>query len=69
MRKEYDFSGGLPNPYAKKLRRQVSIRVDTDTVDYFKKRSEETGIPYRNLMNLYLADCATRSRNIDVSWK
>jgi uncharacterized protein (DUF4415 family) len=38
MRKEYDFSNGRPNPYIKKLRKQISIRIDIDTIEYFKKR-------------------------------
>jgi len=69
MRKEYDFSNAKPNPYVKKLRKQISIRLDVDTIGYFKKKAEETGIAYQNLINLYLSDCAVHSRNINIVWK
>ena len=69
MRKEYDFSNAKPNPYIKKMRRQISIRIDIDTIEYFKKKAEETGITYQNLMNLYLTDCATRSKTPNIIWK
>ncbi len=57
MREEYDFSQSVPNPYAKKLKKQVTIRLEGDVVDYFKELSEETEIPYQTLINLYLKDC------------
>jgi len=69
MRKEYDFSTAKPNPYIKKLRKQISIRIDIDTIDYFKRKAEETGISYQNLINLYLTDCAMHSRNVNIVWK
>ena len=69
MRKEYNFSEAKPNPYVKKLRKQISIRIDIDTINYFKKKAEETGIAYQNLINLYLADCAMQSKNINIVWK
>jgi predicted DNA binding CopG/RHH family protein len=69
MRKEYDFTNAKPNPYAKKLRKQISIRIDTDTIEYFKRQAEETGITYQNLINMYLADCAMRSKRINIAWK
>ena len=69
MRKEYNFSEAKPNSYVKKLRKQISIRIDVDTIDYFKRKAEETGIAYQNLINLYLADCAMRSKNINIVWK
>jgi len=69
MRKEYDFANAKPNPYAKKLRKQISIRIDIDTINYFKRKVEETGIAYQNLINLYLTDCAIRSKNINIMWK
>ena len=69
MRKEYNFSEARPNPYLKKLRKQISIRIDIDTIDYFKKKADETGIAYQNLINLYLADCAVQSKNINIVWK
>src|SRR5271157_868867 len=60
IRKEYDFSRSRRNPYIRKLKKAISIRIDPDTIDYFKKLAEETGIPYQNLMNHYLADCASK---------
>jgi predicted DNA binding CopG/RHH family protein len=69
MRKEYNFANAKPNPYIKKLRKQISIRIDVDTIEYFKKRAEETGIAYQNLMNMYLSDCAVHSKKLQISWK
>jgi len=69
MRKEYNFANAKPNPYLKKLRKQISIRIDIDTIDYFKKKADESGIAYQNLINLYLTDCATHSKKINISWK
>ena len=69
MRDEYDFSDGKPNPYAKKLKKQITIRIDEPTVDYFKALAESKGIPYQSLINLYLRDCADNRRELDLSWK
>ena len=69
MRREYDFSEARPNPYIKKLRKQISIRIDIDTIDYFKKTAHETGISYQNLINLYLSYCAIHKKTINISWK
>ena len=69
MRKEYNFANAKPNPYIKKMRKQISIRIDIDTIDYFKKKAEETGIAYQHLINLYLTDCAIHSKNINIIWK
>ena len=69
MRKEYNFANAKPNPYIKKLRKQISIRIDVDTIEFFKKRAEETGIAYQNLMNMYLSDCAVHSKKLQISWK
>ena len=69
MRKEYDFSLAKPNPYIKKLRKQISIRIDIDTISFFKKLAEETGLTYQNLINLYLTDCAIKSKKINIAWK
>jgi len=69
MKAEYDFSKAKPNPYIKKLRKPITIRLDIDAVSYFKKLSEETGIPYQNLINLYLLDCANRHKKLDLAWK
>ncbi len=68
MMNEYDFSGARKNPYTKKLKKQITINLDGDTVDYFKSLSESTGIPYQTLMNLYLSDCAKNKKQPSVSW-
>ena len=69
MREEYDFSNSIKNPYIKKLKKQISIRIDIDTINYFKELSESTGIPYQNLINLFLADCAAKHMKPEISWK
>lgn len=70
MRKHYDFSKmmGRKNPYIKLLKQPVTMRLDRDTVTYFKGMSEETGIPYQSLINLYLRDCAINQRKLNMSW-
>ena len=70
MRKEYDFAKmkGRKNPYAKRLKKQVTIRMGVDIIDYFKRMSEDTGIPYQNLINLYLRDCVQSGRKISIKW-
>jgi uncharacterized protein (DUF4415 family) len=69
MRKEYDFSKSRKNPYAAQLKKQITIRLDEDAIDYFKGISEELGIPYQSLINLYLRDCAASRRKLDLRWK
>jgi len=68
MRKEYDFSRSVKNPYAKHLRKPVTIRLGTDVVEYFKAMAQETGIPYQNLINLYLRDCVRAHRKLSLKW-
>ena len=70
MKKEYDFSKmkGRKNPYAKRLKKQVTIRLGVDIIDYFKAMSDETGIPYQKLINLYLRDCAESHRSLEMKW-
>jgi len=58
MRKQYDFSKSKRNPYARRLKKQITIRIEADTIDYFKKLAHKSGIPYQNLMNMYLRECA-----------
>jgi len=63
MKKNYDFSTAVRNPYAKRLKRQLTIRLDEETIDYFQGLSREMSLPYQTLMNMYLRDCAeTRKR-------
>jgi len=69
MRAEYDFSNAKKNPYAKRLKRRVTIRLDGPTVEYFKKLAEETGIPYQTLINLYLRDCAESKKELNLAWR
>ena len=64
MRKEYDFSKARKNPYAKLLKKQITIRIDKQTIEYFKGLSVETGIPYQNLINLYLRNCAVENKKL-----
>ena len=68
MRKEYDFSKSVRNPYAKHLKKQVTLRLGIDVIDYFKKLAEETGVPYQNLINLYLQDCAHSQKKLRLKW-
>jgi len=69
MRKSYDFSHARRNPYAKRLKKAVTIRLQADIIDYFKAMASETGIPYQNLINLYLLDCATAGRRLELAWR
>ncbi len=71
MRKEYDISGLNPrkNPYANRLKKQITINIDGSTVDYFKALAEDKGIPYQTLINLYLRDCADNQRQLQMSWQ
>ena len=64
MREEYDFSQGKKNPYIKREKKQITIRINEDTIDYFKKQAEKTGISYQNLINMYLTDCAVHEKEI-----
>ena len=71
MREHYDFSNmkGKKNPYVKYLKQPVTMRLDKDSVDYFKSLAKESGIPYQTLINLYLRDCATKERKLDMKWR
>ena len=69
MRKEYDFSRSRKNPYASQLKKQITIRLDEDSITYFKAVSEDVGIPYQSLINLYLRDCAASHRKLSLNWK
>jgi len=70
MRDEYDFSKmkGVKNPYIKHLKKPITIRLDIDTVSFFKSQSSEAGIPYQQLINLYLRDCASSKRKLELNW-
>ncbi len=70
MRKEYDFNDlkGLRNPYAKRLTKRVTIRMGVYIIDYFKALSEETGIPYQNLISMYLRECVVSKKQPSLTW-
>jgi uncharacterized protein (DUF4415 family) len=70
MRKEYNFANmqGRKNPYAKHLKKQVTLRLGVDVIEYFKALAQETGIPYQNLINLYLRECAQARKKPALSW-
>lgn len=69
MKKEFDFTKARKNPYASQLVKQITIRLDEDLIGYFKGISEQVGVPYKSLINLYLRDCAAHNRKLDLSWK
>ena len=69
MKEEYDFTKAKKNPYAKKLRQQVTINLDSSVIDYFKEMSTSSGIPYQTLINLYLSDCVKSRRQLNISWQ
>lgn len=71
MRDEYNISELNPrkNPYASRLKKQITINIDGSTIDYFKSLAEAKGIPYQTLINLYLRDCADNRRQLQISWQ
>jgi predicted DNA binding CopG/RHH family protein len=68
MRKEYDFTAARKNPYAAQLKKQITIRLDEESISYFKSISQDAGIPYQSLINLYLRDCAASHRKLKLDW-
>ena len=68
MRKSYDFSKSIKNPYAGRLKKQITIRLDENTISYFKSMAEDKGIPYQSLINMYLRDCASEHRELKTKW-
>ena len=68
MKKSYDFSKSVKNPYLSKPKRQLTIRLDEDTINYFRALSEESGIPYQSLINLYLRECAAEKKMLQLKW-
>lgn len=69
MRESYDFSKSRRNPYAKKLKKSITIRVDEDALNYFKGMAGKIEVPYQTLINMYLKDCAAHHRKLALSWK
>jgi len=68
MKKRYDFSKSVSNPYLSKAKKQLTIRLDEDTIAYFKSLAEQSGIPYQSLINLYLRDCAESGKKLAMKW-
>ena len=66
MKKEYDFSKAIKNPYATALKKSITIRLEQKTIDYFKELSHELGVPYQSLINMYLSDCATQQKKLEI---
>ena len=69
MKKDYDFSRARKNPYANRLKKQITIRLDEPTIEYFKGVADLSGIPYQTLINLYLRDCAQKGRKLSMDWR
>ena len=69
MRESYDFSKSRKNPYVAKLKKSITIRVDEDALDYFKEMAGKVEVPYQTLINMYLKDCASHHRELELSWK
>ncbi len=69
MRKSYDFSRARRNPYAKHLKRQITIRLEAETIAYFNRLADESGIPYQTLINLYLKECAKSRKRLSLEWR
>ena len=71
MKTEYDLSKmkSRKNPYAAKLKKYVTMRLSEDVIGYFKQMADEKGVPYQSLINLYLRDCVSSHRKIDISWQ
>ena len=69
LEKEFNFEKAIKNPYAKELKKQITIKVSPSIIDYFKEQAKETGIPYQTLINLYLADCVKNEKKIDITWE
>ena len=68
LEKEFDFGNAVRNPYARKLKKQITIKLAPAVIDYFKEESLETGIPYQTLINLYLTDCVKEKRKLKMNW-
>ena len=69
MKEEYDFTKAKRNPYAKKAKKQVTINLDVEVIEYFKQEAVNVGIPYQSLINLYLVNCAKDKKKLTLDWK
>lgn len=68
MRKEYDFTNSVKNPYAKKIKKQISLNLNVETIDYFKSLSTKINIPYQTLINSFLTDCVNKKIEPKIQW-
>lgn len=68
MGKHYDFSHGIRNPYVDRLKKQITIRLDDEVIDYFKQMAAKSDISYQNLINLYLRKCVEEKKQIEVTF-
>jgi len=68
VKNEYDFSNAQKNPYANRVKQQITINLNQSTIQYFKDLADKTGLPYQTLINLYLTDCADKKRQPEISW-
>ena len=68
MREHYELSNGIKNPYADRLKKQITIRLDDQVIEYFKNMAEETGMPYQNIINYYLLDCVKEKKHLEVAF-
>ena len=68
MKKEYDFSKGVKNPYSKGLKKQITINISEEVLSYFKKLAEQTSIPYQTLINFYLMECVKNKKKLNITW-
>ena len=69
MRKQYDFAHAQPNPYARRIKKQITLRLDEDILTYFRALADEAGLPYQTLINLYLRDCTETRKKLEMTWK
>jgi predicted DNA binding CopG/RHH family protein len=69
MRNDYDFTKARRNPYARRLKRPITLRLDEPTIAYFKRLAQQMELPYQSLINLYLRDCAATGRRLRLAWR
>ncbi len=69
MKDHYDFSDAVKNPYAKEAKVKTTIRIDKDTILYFKELADKKEIPYQTLINLFLKYCAENKWEPKIEWK
>jgi predicted DNA binding CopG/RHH family protein len=69
MKKNYDFSKAAKNPYAKRLKRELTINLDEETISYFQNMAEDLAIPHQTLINMYLRECADSGKRLRLHWK